>query len=66
VWVGSQVLERAQPLTATAVDLPCDKIVTHNHLIGSGTGRRLEIALIRRGQTIAWNHRFGGSWILAR
>jgi len=43
VWVGSQVLARAQAAAAKTAGLPLDKVVVHNHLIGGGFGRRLEI-----------------------
>jgi isoquinoline 1-oxidoreductase beta subunit len=43
IWVGSQVLARAQEAAAKVTGLPQDKVVVHNHLIGGGFGRRLEI-----------------------
>jgi CO/xanthine dehydrogenase Mo-binding subunit len=43
VWVGSQVVGRAQAAAAKAAGLPLEKVVVHNHLIGGGFGRRLEI-----------------------
>jgi CO/xanthine dehydrogenase Mo-binding subunit len=42
VWIGSQVVARAQAAAKTA-SLPLNKVVVHNHLIGGGFGRRLEI-----------------------
>src|ERR1700738_905173 len=42
VWVGNQVLGRAQAAAATTAGLPLDKVTIHNHLIGGGFGRRLE------------------------
>jgi isoquinoline 1-oxidoreductase beta subunit len=42
VWVGSQVLSRAQATAAKAAGLPLEKVTVHNHLIGGGFGRRLE------------------------
>src|SRR3954452_16561060 len=53
VWVGSQVLARAQAAAAQATGLPSDKVVVHNHLIGGGFGRRLEIDGIIRAVQIA-------------
>ena len=38
VWVGSQVLARAQAAAAKTAGLPLDKVVVHNHLIGGGFG----------------------------
>jgi isoquinoline 1-oxidoreductase beta subunit len=52
VWVGSQVLARAQAAAKTA-GLPLDKVVVHNHLIGGGFGRRLEIDGVIRAVQIA-------------
>ena len=46
VWVGSQVLSRAQSTAAKAAGLPLDKVTVHNHLIGGGFGRRLETDMI--------------------
>ena len=53
VWVGSQVLERAQAAAARVTGLPQDKVVVHNHLIGGGFGRRLEIDGVIRAVQIA-------------
>jgi isoquinoline 1-oxidoreductase beta subunit len=53
VWVGSQVLARAQAAAAKVTGLPLDKIVVHNHLIGGGFGRRLEIDGVARAVEIA-------------
>jgi isoquinoline 1-oxidoreductase subunit beta len=43
IWVGTQVLARAQAAAAKTTGLPVDKIVVHNHLIGGGFGRRLDV-----------------------
>jgi isoquinoline 1-oxidoreductase beta subunit len=53
VWVGSQVLARAQAAAAKVTGLPLDKVVVHNHLIGGGFGRRLEIDGVTRAVQIA-------------
>jgi isoquinoline 1-oxidoreductase beta subunit len=53
VWVGSQVLARAQAAAAKVTGLPLDKIVVHNHLIGGGFGRRLETDGVTRAVQIA-------------
>jgi isoquinoline 1-oxidoreductase beta subunit len=52
VWVGNQVLARAQAAAKTA-GLPPDKVVVHNHLLGGGFGRRLEVDGITRAVQIA-------------
>ncbi len=43
VWTGSQVLSRVQATAAQVTGLPPEKVVVHNHLIGGGFGRRLEV-----------------------
>ena len=43
VWVGSQVLARAQESAAKVTGLPLEKVIVHNHLLGGGFGRRLEV-----------------------
>jgi isoquinoline 1-oxidoreductase beta subunit len=53
VWVGNQVLARAQATAAKTTGLPLEKVVVHNHLIGGGFGRRLEIDGITRAVQIA-------------
>ena len=53
VWVGNQVIARAQAAAAAVTGLPLDKVVVHNHLIGGGFGRRLEIDGVTRAVQIA-------------
>src|SRR5262249_55940040 len=53
VWVGSQVLARAQSIAAKVTGLPLEKVVVHNHLIGGGFGRRLEVDYVERSVRIA-------------
>jgi isoquinoline 1-oxidoreductase beta subunit len=53
VWVGNQVIARAQAAAAKTAELPLDKVVVHNHLIGGGFGRRLEIDGVTRAVEIA-------------
>jgi isoquinoline 1-oxidoreductase subunit beta len=55
VWVGNQVIARAQATAAKTTGLPLDKVVVHNHLIGGGFGRRLEIDGVTRAVQIAKN-----------
>ena len=43
VWTGSQVLSRVQATAAKVTGLPLEKVVVHNHLLGGGFGRRLEV-----------------------
>jgi isoquinoline 1-oxidoreductase subunit beta len=53
VWLGNQVLGRAQAAAAQTAGLPLDKVVVHNHLIGGGFGRRLEVDGVIRAVEIA-------------
>jgi isoquinoline 1-oxidoreductase subunit beta len=53
IWVGNQVLARAQAIAAQVTGLPFDKVIVHNHLIGGGFGRRLEVDYIGKAVRIA-------------
>jgi len=53
IWVGNQALARAQAAAAKITGLPLDKVVVHNHLIGGGFGRRLEVDGVIRAVEIA-------------
>ena len=53
IWVGTQALARAQAAAAKSAGLPLDKVVAHNHLIGGGFGRRLEVDGVARAVEIA-------------
>jgi isoquinoline 1-oxidoreductase beta subunit len=53
IWVGTQVISRAQAVAAKITGLPPDKIVIHNHFLGGGFGRRLEVDFIAQAVAIA-------------
>ncbi|HEY2396187.1 MAG TPA: molybdopterin cofactor-binding domain-containing protein [Rudaea sp.] len=53
IWVGSQVLSRAQAIAAKVTGLPLEKVTVHNLLIGGGFGRRLEVDMIEKAVLIA-------------
>jgi isoquinoline 1-oxidoreductase beta subunit len=53
VWVGTQILARAQSVAMKVTGLPADKVVFHNHLIGGGFGRRLDVDGIEKAVMIA-------------
>ncbi len=53
VWVGNQILGRAQAIAAKVTGLPLEKVIVHNHLIGGGFGRRLEVDYIGKAVRIA-------------
>ena len=53
IWVGNQALSRVQAVAAKMLNLPPEKVVVHNHLIGGGFGRRLEVDGVIRAVQIA-------------
>ncbi|HXP96737.1 MAG TPA: molybdopterin cofactor-binding domain-containing protein, partial [Telmatospirillum sp.] len=53
IWVGTQVLSRAQAVAAKITGLPLEKVTVHNLLIGGGFGRRLEVDGIEKAVRIA-------------
>jgi isoquinoline 1-oxidoreductase beta subunit len=53
VWVGTQAVARAEAAAADAAGLPLEKVIVHNHLIGGGFGRRLDVDGVTRAVEIA-------------
>jgi CO/xanthine dehydrogenase Mo-binding subunit len=53
IWVGIQVMSRAQAVAAELTGLPPEKITVHNHMLGGGFGRRLEVDFIAKAVEIA-------------
>jgi isoquinoline 1-oxidoreductase beta subunit len=53
VWVGTQVMARARATAAEVTGLPPEKVTVHNHLLGGGFGRRLDIDSITQAVQIA-------------
>ena len=53
IWTGIQVMSRAQAAAARVTGLPLDKVVVHNHLLGGGFGRRLEVDQVEKAVRIA-------------
>jgi isoquinoline 1-oxidoreductase beta subunit len=53
VWTGTQVIARARSVAAQAAGLPEDKVTIHQHLIGGGFGRRLEVDMVATAVRIA-------------
>lgn len=53
VWVGTQVMTRAQATAATVTGLPLEKVTVHNHYLGGSFGRRLEVDNVTRAVQIA-------------
>jgi isoquinoline 1-oxidoreductase beta subunit len=53
VWVGTQVATRARDTAAKVTGLPKGAVTVHNHLLGGGFGRRLEVDFITQAVQIA-------------
>jgi len=53
VWTGSQVLSRARAAAAKVTGLPLETVVVHNHFLGGGFGRRLEVDYVTQAVRIA-------------
>jgi isoquinoline 1-oxidoreductase beta subunit len=53
VWIGSQVLTRAQAIAAKVTGLPPERVTVHNHLLGGAFGRRLEVDMVEKAVRIA-------------
>ena len=53
VWLGSQVVSRAQAAAVEMTGLPPEKVQVHNHLLGGGFGRRLETDSVFQAVRIA-------------
>lgn len=53
VWVGTQVMTMTQRAAAEEAGLQPEQVTVHNHLIGGGFGRRLEVDGVRKAVRIA-------------
>ena len=53
VWVGSQVVGRAQKMASDASGLPLERVSIHNQFLGGGFGRRLEADYVYQAVLIA-------------
>ncbi|NIJ35221.1 xanthine dehydrogenase family protein molybdopterin-binding subunit [Sphingomonas oligoaromativorans] len=53
VWVGTQAITMAQRAAAEEAGLTPEQVTVHNHLIGGGFGRRLEVDGVRKAVRIA-------------
>ncbi|MGN6123911.1 MAG: molybdopterin cofactor-binding domain-containing protein [Sphingomonas oligoaromativorans] len=53
VWVGTQAITMAQRAAAEEAGLMPEQVTVHNHLIGGGFGRRLEVDGVRKAVRIA-------------
>jgi isoquinoline 1-oxidoreductase beta subunit len=53
LWVGTQVPAFAQGAAAKITGLPLEKVRVHNHYLGGGFGRRLEVDFISQAVSFA-------------
>jgi isoquinoline 1-oxidoreductase subunit beta len=53
LWLGTQVPTFTQTAAAKVTRLPKAKVLVHNHLLGGGFGRRLEVDFVVRAVQIA-------------
>lgn len=53
LWLGIQVPARAKAVAAKLTGLPEDSVQVHNHLIGGGFGRRLEVDFVEHAVKLA-------------
>ena len=53
IWVGTQVPALAQGAAAKITGLPLEKVQVHNHYIGGGFGRRLEVDFVSQAVAFA-------------
>jgi isoquinoline 1-oxidoreductase beta subunit len=53
IWVGSQIPGVAQMVVAKVLGLKEEQVKIHNHLLGGGFGRRLEVDFIAQAALIA-------------
>jgi isoquinoline 1-oxidoreductase beta subunit len=53
VWLGSQIVGRAQKVAAEAASLPLERVSVHNQFLGGGFGRRLETDYVSQAVLIA-------------
>jgi isoquinoline 1-oxidoreductase beta subunit len=53
IWVGTQAPGMAQDQAAGVLGVPAARVILHNHLIGGGFGRRLEVDGVVKAVRIA-------------
>ncbi|WP_044564497.1 xanthine dehydrogenase family protein molybdopterin-binding subunit [Azospirillum sp. B4] len=53
IWTGTQVMTKAQAAAAQAAGLKPEQVTIHNHLLGGGFGRRLEVDMVDKAVRIA-------------
>jgi isoquinoline 1-oxidoreductase beta subunit len=53
VWIGTQAPPSVKAAAAKASGLPADKVIVHNHLMGGGFGRKVEIDMVDQAVRVA-------------
>jgi len=53
IWTGTQIMTRVQSEAAKAADVPVDKVIVNQHLLGGGFGRKLEPDMVVAAVKIA-------------
>ena len=53
LWLGTQIAARVQSTAAATANVPLDKVIVHNQLIGGGFGRRLEPDMVVKAVRVA-------------
>jgi isoquinoline 1-oxidoreductase beta subunit len=53
LWLGTQVPALAQGVAAKITGLPLEKVKVHNHYLGGGFGRRLEVDVVVQAVSFA-------------
>jgi isoquinoline 1-oxidoreductase subunit beta len=53
VWTGSQVQSRARATAAEVTGFALERVTVHNHFLGGGFGRRLEVDYVTQAVRIA-------------
>ncbi len=53
IWLGTQVIARVQQTVAKLLGVSDDKVIVHNHWLGGGFGRRLEVDMAIKAVRIA-------------
>jgi len=53
LWLGTQIMARVQTTAAATANVPLEKVIVHNQIIGGGFGRRLEPDMVIKAIRVA-------------
>ena len=53
LWLGTQIMARVQSTAAATANVPLEKVIVHNQIIGGGFGRRLEPDMVVKAIRVA-------------